>query len=130
MHEDDPGTSALFHTVFPVECRMDYLLWQTVALWYSFKKVGQPGSFTRLLACAEEDRKAFVDAGAMDLCPTHVTPSYTHYHRGDTYGPSPSTPWHWDIQKQLGFNAYRNRKRNGAKYLPEGGKLGPRGLPA
>jgi hypothetical protein len=83
----DPAPNGLFHTIFPVECRGDYLLWQSIGLWHSFQKINQPGSFTRLLACAEEEREAFRKTGAMDLMPTHVTPSYTNYHPGDSYGP-------------------------------------------
>lgn len=79
--------SDLFHTIFPVECKLNYLLWQTVGLWYSFRKAKQPGSFTRLLACPEEGRDSFRSAGGMDICPTFVTPSYTHYTPGDHYGP-------------------------------------------
>jgi hypothetical protein len=83
----DPAPADLFHTVFPVECKFDYLLWQTVGLWHSFRKVQMGGSFTRLLSCAEDRRQAYIDAGAMDICPTFVTPSFTDYHEGDSYGP-------------------------------------------
>ena len=90
--EDEGGQDAarskpLFHAVFPVECKLNFLLWQTVGLWHSFRKAKQPGSFTRLLACAEERREEYRLAGAMDVCPTHITPSYTNYSEGDSYGP-------------------------------------------
>eukprot|EP00873_Tetraselmis_striata_P002928 jgi/Tetstr1/423192/TSEL_001312.t1 len=94
---DDAPRADSFHTVFPVECKFDYLLWQTVGLWHTFRKVGMPGSFTRLLSCAEDKRQRFIDAGAMDICPTFVTPSFTDYHAGDSYGPynMAGTVLHW-----------------------------------
>ena len=89
--EEDPDAQQtndkLFHAVFPVECKLNFLLWQTVGLWYSFRKVKQQGSFTRLLACAEDRREEYRQAGAMGICPTHITPSYTNYSKGDSYGP-------------------------------------------
>jgi len=93
----DPASNGLFHTVFPVECRDYYLLWQSIGVWYSFRKIKQPGSFTRLLACPEKERALFEKSGALDVCPTHVAPSYTEYHPGDFYGPynMAGTILHW-----------------------------------
>eukprot|EP00192_Tetraselmis_astigmatica_P004261 CAMPEP_0117679248 /NCGR_PEP_ID=MMETSP0804-20121206/17717_1 /TAXON_ID=1074897 /ORGANISM="Tetraselmis astigmatica, Strain CCMP880" /LENGTH=467 /DNA_ID=CAMNT_0005488665 /DNA_START=196 /DNA_END=1599 /DNA_ORIENTATION=+ len=95
--DQETGEEDLFHAVFPVECKLNSLLWQTVGLWYSFRKSKMPGSFTRLLACKEEKRQEFQDAGAMDICPTHVTPSYTEYKTRDSYGPynMAGTILHW-----------------------------------
>ncbi|BDA42986.1 Peptidyl serine alpha-galactosyltransferase [Coccomyxa sp. Obi] len=68
-----PDRTASVHTVITTECT-PYFDWQILGLVYSFKRAKQPGSFTRLLSCTEEQLKGYK---GLDLVPTHVVPSLT-----------------------------------------------------
>jgi hypothetical protein len=69
--------------------------WQTLALVYSHRRVGQPGPITRLLSCSTEDLAKYDN---LHLAPTHVVPSFkVHPDSGDWYPPynKPLAIRHW-----------------------------------
>lgn len=45
---NDPGT---LHIVFSTECDTHYFSYQTLALMYTYNKVGQEDKITRLISC-------------------------------------------------------------------------------
>lgn len=49
-------------------------------MFYSHRKVGQPGPMTRILCCTKEDYDKLSDT-EKNLVPTHVAPSYTVHPR-------------------------------------------------
>lgn len=70
--------------VITTECS-PYFSWQTLGMFYSHRKSGQPGPITRIMCCTPEEYER-LPAADRDLVPTHVAPSYTHHPRnGDTY---------------------------------------------
>lgn len=76
--------AATVHTVITTECS-PYFSWQTLGMFYSHRKSGQPGPITRIMCCTPEEYDR-LPAADRDLVPTHVAPSYTHHPRnGDTY---------------------------------------------
>ena len=80
------------HTVFSTECD-DYFDWQSLALYESWRRVGQRGRFTRLMACDEEN-----SASALIVPDTHVHPNYRrHPVTGDSYSAynKPFSLYHW-----------------------------------
>uniref|UniRef100_A0A2P2J9W0 Hydroxyproline O-arabinosyltransferase-like domain-containing protein n=2 Tax=Rhizophora mucronata TaxID=61149 RepID=A0A2P2J9W0_RHIMU len=82
------------HTIFSTECT-PYFDWQTVGLVHSFHQSGQPGNFTRLLSCTDEDLKQYA---GHDLAPTHYVPSMSrHPLTGDWYPAinKPAAVVHW-----------------------------------
>jgi peptidyl serine alpha-galactosyltransferase len=75
---------ASLHTVVPTECT-PYFTWQSVGMYFSHRRSGQHGAFTRILCCTTEQ---FTELSKEErtLVPTHVAPSYTHHPRiDDTY---------------------------------------------
>lgn len=48
------------HTVFLADCT-EYFQWQSVGMFYSHKKSGQPGPITRVMCCEEEAAKRMPD---------------------------------------------------------------------
>ena len=56
------------HLVFSAECN-DAMTWQSIGLFHSFKRVGQSGNITRLLACSDEQMKTYT---GLDAGPTFV----------------------------------------------------------
>ena len=56
------------HVVFSAECNPS-MTWQAIALFHSFRHVGQVGNITRLLACSAEQLKSY---NGMDVGPTFV----------------------------------------------------------
>ena len=63
------------HTIFSTECNI-YFDWQSLGLLYSWRKVGQKGKFTRLMACNKSPPPG------MDVVPdTHVHPNYAVHPR-------------------------------------------------
>lgn len=72
------------HTVIPTECK-NYFSWQSLGMFYSHRKTGQPGKITRILCCTKEEYDRLPDADK-NLVPTHWAPSYTvHPRTGDVY---------------------------------------------
>ena len=60
-----------------------YFNWQSLGIFYSHNKSGQPGPITRLLSCTPEQLKQYKD---LEGIPTHYAPSWTvHPRTGDTY---------------------------------------------
>ena len=51
------------HTIFSTECK-PYFDWQSLGVYYSFRKVGMPGKITRLSACEDPPGKG----GMVSLC--------------------------------------------------------------
>ena len=92
--DDDEPT---YHTIFSTECNT-YFDWQSLGLYYSFKKVQQKGEFTRLMACNEEP------APGVDIVPnTHVHPNYARNPvTGDRYSAynKPFSIMHWMEHKK------------------------------
>ncbi|XP_022884004.1 peptidyl serine alpha-galactosyltransferase-like [Olea europaea var. sylvestris] len=79
------------HTLVSVECQYSYD-WQTVGLLHRYRKAHQPGPITRLLSCAEEERKSYM---GMHLAPRLEVPSISrHPKTGD---------WYSTINKQAGI---------------------------
>ena len=80
------------HTVFSTECD-DYFDWQSLALYDSWKRVGQRGRFTRLMACDDANSES------ISIVPdTHVHPNYRrHPITGDSYSAynKPFSLHHW-----------------------------------
>ncbi|KAL4443932.1 hypothetical protein ABPG75_011669 [Micractinium tetrahymenae] len=75
---------ASIHTVITTECS-PYFSWQTLGMFYSHKRAGQPGPITRIMCCTPEEYERLPEADR-DLVPTHVAPSFTHHPRlGDVY---------------------------------------------
>ena len=61
------------HTVFSTECNA-YFDWQSLGLYNSWRRVGQKGKFTRLMACDASP------APGRDVVPdTHVHPNYAKH---------------------------------------------------
>ena len=78
---DDPSSDGKsVHTVFSTECTA-YFDWQSLGLYDSWRRVGQRGKFTRLMACDDARPKG------LDIVPdTHVHPNYaTHPVSKDRY---------------------------------------------
>ncbi|EIE24386.1 hypothetical protein COCSUDRAFT_40799 [Coccomyxa subellipsoidea C-169] len=71
--KSQPQRKATVHTVITTECT-PYFDWQILGLVYSYKRAKQPGSFTRLLSCTDEQLQNYK---GLDLVPTHVVPSLT-----------------------------------------------------
>ena len=70
----DPDEPTL-HTIFSTECNI-YFDWQSLGLLYSWRKVGQKGKFTRLMACNKSPPPG------TDVVPdTHVHPNYAVHPR-------------------------------------------------
>ncbi|KAK3245756.1 hypothetical protein CYMTET_44695, partial [Cymbomonas tetramitiformis] len=82
-----------YHVIFSAECT-PYMDWQSVGLYHSWKKSGQPGKFTRLLSCSQESLK---DYKWLNIMPTHVHPPMNTHHKGDWYPPYnlPGSVLHW-----------------------------------
>jgi hypothetical protein len=80
------------HTVFSTECNA-YFDWQSLGLYNSWRRVGQKGKFTRLMACDASP------APGRDVVPdTHVHPNYAkHPVSGDEYSAynKPASIDHW-----------------------------------
>ncbi|KAL4426165.1 hypothetical protein ABPG77_007447 [Micractinium sp. CCAP 211/92] len=75
---------ASIHTVITTECS-PYFSWQTLGMFFSHKRSGQPGPITRIMCCTPEEYERLPEADR-DLVPTHVAPSFTHHPRlGDVY---------------------------------------------
>lgn len=89
---DDVNDEPTLHTVFSTECN-NYFDWQSVALYNSWRRVGQKGKFTRLMACDE------TPAPGKDVIPdTHVHKNYAkHPVSGDLYSAynKPASVAHW-----------------------------------
>ena len=87
--EDADGT---MHTVFSTECN-SYFDWQSLGLYDSWRRVGQRGHFTRLMACDHENPPG------LDIVPdTHVHPNYAiHPVTRDSYSAynKPFSIQHW-----------------------------------
>jgi hypothetical protein len=60
---------------FLTDCQM-YSDWQSVAMIYSWKMSGQPGKLTRVMCCAEADRKNY-PTELLDEVETWIAPSFT-----------------------------------------------------
>jgi len=77
---DDASAGKRMHTVFSTECT-PYFDWQSLGLYDSWRRVGQRGKFTRLMACDE------ANPPGLDVVPdTHVHPNYaTHPVSKDRY---------------------------------------------
>ena len=60
-------------TLSPVHAcpRAQLFDWHSVGLFYSFEYAGQHGNITRLLACSEEEQKAY-PAASLAIGPTFV----------------------------------------------------------
>ena len=79
-------------TVFSTECN-PYFDWQSLGLLYSFRKVKQKGSITRLMACNKSPAP-----GTHIVPDTHVHPNYAiHPRTKDAYSPynKPFSIMHW-----------------------------------
>lgn len=90
---DDPSSDGKsVHTVFSTECTA-YFDWQSLGLYDSWRRVGQRGKFTRLMACDDARPKG------LDIVPdTHVHPNYaTHPVSKDRYSAynKPFSIKHW-----------------------------------
>lgn len=80
------GGPASVRTVFPTDCK-DYFNWQTVAMVFSWRQAGQPGSISRVMSCTDEEAAAF-DAAMLQIVPSHIAPSYAvHPKTQDPYTP-------------------------------------------
>jgi len=66
------------HFLFSAECT-GYMSWQSYALYYTFRKTGVNGNFTRLLACDAYDQK--------NVVPTFVHRNFKNLEPGDDYPP-------------------------------------------
>lgn len=78
------SASKSIHTVITTECT-PYFSWQTLGMFFSHKRSGQPGPITRIMCCTPEEYEKLPDSDR-NLVPTHVAPSYTHHPRlGDVY---------------------------------------------
>ena len=88
---EDGREKPTYHTIFSTECNTYY--WQSLGLYYSFKKVKQEGKFTRLMACDK------TPPPGLDIVPnTHVHPNYAkHPVTGDRYSAynKPYSIMHW-----------------------------------
>lgn len=63
------------HVVIPAEAHLWFVsLTFNCCMICSFKRSKQPGSFTRLLSCTQEQLQTY---STVDLVPTHVVPSLT-----------------------------------------------------
>eukprot|EP00955_Chlamydomonas_euryale_P080898 363494-Chlamydomonas_euryale.AAC.5 len=60
---------------FLTDCQM-YSNWQSLAMIYSFKQSGQPGTLTRVMCCSEETAATYPKE-LLDEVETHIAPSYT-----------------------------------------------------
>ena len=58
------------HVVFSAEC-VPAFDWESCGLFYSFKKIGQPGKITRLLACDDHQMKNYPRVN-LEMGPTFV----------------------------------------------------------
>ena len=89
---EDGREKPTYHTIFSTECNT-YFDWQSLGLYYSFKKVKQEGKFTRLMACDK------TPPPGLDIVPnTHVHPNYAkHPVTGDRYSAynKPYSIMHW-----------------------------------
>ncbi|GMH43508.1 hypothetical protein BSKO_11430 [Bryopsis sp. KO-2023] len=96
QEDDDDVIPGAIHTIISTECT-PYFSFQTLALAYTHRAVGQPGPLTRILSCEPEDLAEFSPED-MSIVDTHVTPSFTHNPKnGDDYSPynKPSGVMHW-----------------------------------
>jgi len=89
---DGADKKPTYHTIFSTECNT-YFDWQSLGLYYSFKKVKQEGAITRLMACD------LSPPPGLDIVPnTHVHPNYAkHPVTGDRYSAynKPYSIMHW-----------------------------------
>jgi hypothetical protein len=72
---------ASIHTIVPTECT-PYFTWQSVGMYFSHRRSGQHGGFTRILCCTTE-QFAELSEEERTIMPTHVAPSYTYHPRID-----------------------------------------------
>ena len=90
--EKNKQKTPTYHTIFSTECNT-YFDWQSLGLYYSFKKVKQKGEITRLMACDQSPPPG------LDIVPnTHVHPNYAkHPVSGDRYSAynKPYSIMHW-----------------------------------
>jgi hypothetical protein len=88
----DARDGASMHTVFSTECN-GYFDWQSYGLYDGWRRVGQRGKFTRLMACDDEN------SPSLRVVPdTHVHPNYaTHPVTKDSYTAynKPFSIHHW-----------------------------------
>lgn len=84
------------HIITNTECKK-YFSFQSLALLHSIKKVGQPGNFTRLVSCSQENLEKF-SREDLETIPSHVAPQAFHNLKtGDRYLPynKPMSIMHW-----------------------------------
>ena len=90
------------HTVFCAECTSNFD-WKSVGVFYTHRLIGMPGKITRLLACTEQQRKAYPKRG-LEMGPTFIHPNYVNNPRnGESSGSynKPAAVMHWVSEAQI-----------------------------
>ena len=91
-----PALPGDLHTVFCAECTANFD-WKSAGVFYTHRVSGMPGKITRLLACTEEQKRAYPKSG-LEMGPTFVHPNYVHNpHNGEISGSynKPASVMHW-----------------------------------